>query len=122
MLILVARCAPSPRAERIAKMPTVEVIVRYLAAAIVGYLVGSIPNGVLVGKVFGDRDPRAHGSGKTGATNVLRTLGVGPAALVALLDVCKGIAAVLLARFLIFPLVPGATATQQAWAEAIAGF
>ena len=121
MLILVARRARSLRAERIIDMSTGEIIARYAAAAIVGYLVGSIPNGVLIGKLFGNRDPRAHGSGKTGTTNVLRTLGVGPAALVASLDIAKGVAAVLLARFVFFPLQPGATATTQAWAEAIAG-
>jgi glycerol-3-phosphate acyltransferase PlsY len=121
MLILVARRARSLRAERIIDMPTGEIIARYAAAAIVGYLVGSIPNGVLVGKLFGNRDPRAHGSGKTGTTNVLRTLGVGPAALVMVLDTTKGVAAVLLARFVLFPAQPGATATMQAWAEAIAG-
>src|SRR5262249_20840206 len=49
-------------------------------------------------------DPRTQGSGKTGATNILRTLGPGPAVLVAVLDVNKGLLAVLLAHFVIYPL------------------
>ncbi len=72
---------------------------RYAAAALAGYLLGSLPSGVLVGRAFG-ADPRQHGSKRTGATNVLRTLGPGPAALVALLDISKGAAAVLFARAL----------------------
>jgi acyl phosphate:glycerol-3-phosphate acyltransferase len=72
---------------------------RCAAAALAGYLLGSLPSGVLVGRAFG-ADPRQHGSKRTGATNVLRTLGPGPAALVALLDISKGAAAVLFARAL----------------------
>lgn len=87
---------------------------RFVAVALVAYLCGSVPSGVLVGKLFGGVDPRAYGSGKTGATNILRTLGPGPAAMVALMDVLKGVVAVLLARFLIFP--------GQPWAETVAGF
>jgi glycerol-3-phosphate acyltransferase PlsY len=54
---------------------------------------------VLVGRALG-ADPRLHGSKRTGATNVLRTLGPGPAALVAALDVGKGMAAVLVGRLM----------------------
>ena len=50
---------------------------RFVAVALVAYLCGSVPSGVLVGKLFGGVDPRAYGSGKTGATNILRTLGPG---------------------------------------------
>src|SRR5260370_7602853 len=103
MLILVARRARSLRAERIIDMSTGEIIARYAAAAIVGYLVGSIPNGVLIGKLFGNRDPRAHRSAKTATTNTLRTSPVCPPALLARLDIAKGVAALLLARFVFFP-------------------
>ena len=103
-------------------MSPLGVLARFVAAAVVGYLLGSTPSGVVVGKLFGNVDPRAHGSGKTGATNVLRTLGPGPAALVVLLDVGKGAVAVLLARFAIMPLSAGATVDSRAWAEAIAAF
>jgi glycerol-3-phosphate acyltransferase PlsY len=87
---------------------------RFVLAALVAYLCGSIPSGVLVGKLVGNIDPRTRGSGKTGATNILRTLGPGAAVVVAITDVLKGVAAVLLARYLIFP--------GQPWAETVAGF
>lgn len=87
---------------------------RYVGTALVGYLCGSIPSGVLVGRIFGNVDPTKVGSGKTGATNILRTLGPGAAALVLTTDLLKGVAPVLLARYAIFP--------GQLWAETIAGF
>lgn len=99
-------------------MSTPEIVLRFVASGVVGYLLGSIPSGVLVGKIFGNIDPRKSGSGKTGATNVLRTLGPGPAAIVVLMDVGKGAAAVLVARFLFFG---GASPNVQGTAEAIAG-
>jgi glycerol-3-phosphate acyltransferase PlsY len=83
-------------------MPTYEIIGRFVAAIIAGYLLGSIPTGVIVSRLAGGEDPRLKGSGKTGATNVLRTLGAGPAAIVVLVDFLKGVAAVLLVRFVIF--------------------
>jgi acyl phosphate:glycerol-3-phosphate acyltransferase len=106
-------------------MSVTEVLLRLGASGIVGYLLGSMPSGVLIGKIFGNVDPRTQGSGKTGATNILRTLGPGPAALVVTMDVGKGILAVLLARFLFFPLPPHPTVSDhelQALAEALAGF
>ena len=63
-----------------------------------GYVIGSISSGYLVGKVYRNVDLRRVGSGSTGATNTLRTLGPGAALLVALLDILKGVAAVLVAR------------------------
>ena len=64
------------------------------------YLVGSIPWGVMVGKVTRGVDVRQYGSGKTGMANVLRTVGVGGAILVVVGDVAKGAVPVLLARLL----------------------
>lgn len=61
------------------------------------YVVGSIPFGVLVGRLRGV-DPRTVGSGNTGATNVWRALGPGPALLVLFLDALKGFLPVFLAR------------------------
>lgn len=101
-------------------MSSTEVVLRMIGAALAGYLLGSIPFGVLAGRFFGQRDPRAFGSGKTGATNVLRTLGPGPAAFVVVGDVLKGMAAVLLARLVFFG--GHADPTLQATAEAVAGF
>ena len=65
-----------------------------------GYLLGAVPVGVIVGRLAGGVDLREHGSRRTGATNALRTLGTGWAATVLLLDLAKGAAAVLLARAL----------------------
>ena len=70
----------------------------YLVMIPLGYLLGALPFGVILGKLFGGVDVRDYGSGKTGMTNVLRTAGV-PAALLSLaLDMGKAILAVLLAR------------------------
>ena len=63
-----------------------------------GYLLGSIPNGYLAGRWLKGIDLRDCGSGSTGATNVLRNVGKGPALVVFLLDVGKGALAVLLAK------------------------
>ncbi|MFM7236923.1 MAG: glycerol-3-phosphate 1-O-acyltransferase PlsY [Cyanobium sp.] len=69
-----------------------------LAILLAGYLLGSIPFGYLAARWLGGIDIRQEGSGSTGATNVLRVLGKGPALVVFVLDVLKGTAAVVLAR------------------------
>jgi glycerol-3-phosphate acyltransferase PlsY len=69
--------------------------------ALVGYLLGSLPIGLLVGKLAGVDDLRKYGSGKTGFTNALRTLGLRWALLVIFLDVAKGAVPVLIGRFVI---------------------
>jgi glycerol-3-phosphate acyltransferase PlsY len=71
-----------------------------VAAALVGlgYLLGSLPIGVIVARLTGGTDPRTVGSGRTGGTNVLRAMGPGRAVLVAALDVAKGALAILVAR------------------------
>jgi acyl phosphate:glycerol-3-phosphate acyltransferase len=87
-------------------MPAFELVV----AALLGYLLGAIPSGVLVGRLRGV-DPRETGSGRTGTTNAIRSLGMRWAAVVALLDVAKGAAAVLL----------GGALGSDAWGAGIAG-
>ena len=67
-----------------------------LVAASIAYLVGSLPFGFLVGKIFKGIDVRTQGSGNIGATNVARTLGVKWGLLVFLLDAVKGFLPVLL--------------------------
>ncbi|MEW5743531.1 MAG: glycerol-3-phosphate 1-O-acyltransferase PlsY [Myxococcota bacterium] len=67
-----------------------------------GYLLGSIPFGVIVTRLFAKKDVRAEGSGNIGATNVARVAGKKLGALVLLLDAAKGSAAVVLALWL-FP-------------------
>jgi glycerol-3-phosphate acyltransferase PlsY len=68
-----------------------------VAAVLVGYLVGAIPSGVLIGRLRGV-DPRDAGSGRTGTTNAIRTLGPTLAIAVAAIDVGKGVVAVLAAN------------------------
>ena len=69
-----------------------------LLTALLAYLLGSIPFGVLVSRVMGLGDLRRIGSGNIGATNVLRTGNKGAAFATLLLDGAKGAVAVLLAR------------------------
>lgn len=65
----------------------------------IAYLFGATPTGYLAGKLLRGIDIREHGSRSTGATNVLRTLGKWPALAVLLIDVLKGVAAVVFARW-----------------------
>ena len=87
------------------------------AATVAGYLVGSISSGYLVGRAYRNVDLRTVGSGSTGATNMLRTLGPGAALLVALLDILKGAAAVFIAARVVggasdlLPIAQAAAAT-----------
>ncbi len=77
-----------------------------LGLIVLAYLLGSIPSGYLAGQWLKGIDIRQQGSGSTGATNVLRTLGKGPALAVFAVDLSKGLGAVLLAQWLgaIYPL------------------
>lgn len=74
-----------------------------LIVAILGYLLGSIPFGVLITRAMGLGDLRQIGSGNIGATNVLRTGNKGAAAATLLLDAAKGGVAVLIARAMVGP-------------------
>lgn len=81
--------------------------------AVVGYLLGSIPFGIVITRALGLGDLRQIGSGNIGATNVLRTGNKGAALATLLLDSGKGAIAVLLARWLAGPdaaLVAGGAA------------
>ena len=69
-------------------------------AFVIGYLLGSIPFGVILTKLAGTQDLRSIGSGSIGATNVLRTGNKALAAGTLLGDMLKGTAAVLIARYL----------------------
>lgn len=67
-------------------------------ALLIGYLLGSIPFGLVLTRLAGEGDLRAVGSGNIGATNVLRTGRKGLAAATLLLDAAKGVVAVVVAR------------------------
>lgn len=84
-------------------------------AAAGGYLLGAIPSGVIVGRLRGI-DPRSRGSGRTGATNAMRTLGTGLAVVVLVADLLKGAAAVVLGAWL-----AGQLDASEAWGAALAG-
>ena len=73
----------------------------YLAALAFGYLLGSIPFGLVLTRLAGTQDIRAIGSGNIGATNVLRTGRKGLAAATLLADVLKGTVAVLVMSWLV---------------------
>ena len=72
----------------------------YAVVAVVGYLIGSISSGYIVGKIYRNVDLRTVGSGSTGATNTFRTLGRGAGILVATLDILKGALAVVFAQLM----------------------
>lgn len=72
----------------------------YLLAVLVAYLLGSIPSGYVVARLRGNVDILKRGSGRTGATNVLRTVGWRAAAPVFAGDFAKGVAAIVAARLL----------------------
>ena len=80
-------------------------------AAVTGYLLGSIPFGLIASRLRGGVDLRDYGSGKTGFTNSLRVLGLKRSAPVLIGDFAKGLAATLL------PLLY----TDDPWARAIGG-
>jgi len=75
-------------------------MIEFVAVVIGSYLIGSIPSGLVIGKLKGI-DVRDYGSGNIGTTNVLRTLGARYGAIVLIADVFKGVIAVLLARYII---------------------
>ncbi|MBQ9038319.1 MAG: glycerol-3-phosphate 1-O-acyltransferase PlsY [Clostridia bacterium] len=71
---------------------------KIILSAVLGYLLGCIPTGVLVAKIYGVRDIRTLGSGNSGTTNVLRNLGWLPSVLTLVGDCLKGYAACLIGR------------------------
>ena len=72
----------------------------WILALMLGYALGSVPFGLIITRLAGAGDLRSIGSGNIGATNVLRTGHKGLAAATLLLDLCKGLAAVLIAAHL----------------------
>jgi len=77
------------------------IIAKFVGVVVLGYLLGSLPFGVWISRRRTGVDVRQYGSGKMGATNVLRTAGKKAAAGVAILDVSKGMLAVVFAWLII---------------------
>ena len=77
------------------------IIAKFVAVVVLGYLLGSIPFGLLVAKRWARVDIRQYGSGKIGMTNVLRTAGKKAAAIVLALDLLKGVLAVVFAGLIV---------------------
>lgn len=72
-----------------------------LAVLLAGYVLGSLQSGLIVGRLVRGVDIREYGSGKTGFTNTLRTVGTGAALVVVALDVLKGTVPVLIGRLVL---------------------
>ena len=91
-----------------------------------GYLIGSLPMGVIVARITGGTDPRTVGSGRTGGTNMLRAGGWGRAIGVAALDVTKGAVPILIAVRLGAPIevaaLTGVAAVLGSWKSVFLGF
>ncbi|WEG74180.1 glycerol-3-phosphate 1-O-acyltransferase PlsY [Vagococcus intermedius] len=92
---------------------------------IIGYLLGSIPSGVWIGKFFFKKDPRQFGSGNSGTTNTFRVLGKTAGTTVLLMDILKGTLATCLPQLLhsdINPLWIGLAAVMGHTFPIFAGF
>jgi len=91
-----------------------------------GYLMGSLPMGVIVARLTGGTDPRTVGSGRTGGTNTLRAGGWGRAIAVASLDLAKGAVPILIARAADAPVelqaLAGLAAVLGSWKSIFLGF
>jgi glycerol-3-phosphate acyltransferase PlsY len=84
--------------ERRAILPAMsEQVIQAVVLVALGYLIGSLPMGVIVARITGGVDPRTVGSGRTGGTNALRAMGARRAIVVGLLDVAKGAVPILIA-------------------------
>ena len=75
-------------------------LVRAVGLVVAAYFIGGIPWSIIVARVTGRTDPRTIGSGRTGGANAMRAMGPQLALLSGILDLLKGAAAVLLARWL----------------------
>jgi glycerol-3-phosphate acyltransferase PlsY len=96
----------------------------FIAVAVIGYLLGSIPCGVIIGKWFAKTDVREIGSGKIGMTNVMRAAGRKAAVVSLIMDIVKGVLAVVFAM-LIFRNTTDTVAvvlTLNKSAQVLAGF
>jgi len=101
-------------------------IAQFVGAVVLAYFLGSIPFGLIIGKLKGGVDIREYGSGKTGATNVMRTVGTKLGVLTLVLDVVKaavavGLAAIIVGRSAGIFTIGGVTIYWQQVAQVVAG-
>ncbi len=92
------------------------IALQVIGMVVLGYLIGAIPVGVIVGRLRRGIDVREHGSGSMGMTNVMRTVGRGAGAFVFLADVAKGAIAVALAWAII-----GSSSDMFFWGQVAGG-
>jgi len=100
-------------------------MVTYGIIIVLAYLLGSIPSGLIIGKVFYGVDIREHGSGNLGGTNTFRTLGKKAGLIVTIADILKGTLAVLLPILFspdMHPLIAGIFAVVGHMYPIFAGF
>lgn len=76
-------------------------IATYIVMAVIAYAIGSVNFSVILSKKMAGFDVRERGSGNAGTTNMLRSVGKGPAALTLILDILKGVVAILIAKFIV---------------------
>ena len=97
-----------------------------IVLVVMGYLIGSLPMGVLVARITGGTDPRSVGSGRIGGTNALRAMGPRRALAVGLLDLAKGAVPVLIAIWVgatpVVGAITGVAAVLGAWKSAFLHF
>ncbi|EKV03098.1 acyl-phosphate glycerol 3-phosphate acyltransferase [Leptolyngbya sp. PCC 7375] len=86
---------------------------------VLAYFLGSLPTGYVVAKLLEGIDIREHGSGNTGATNVFRVVGKQAGITVLVIDLLKGLTAVLIARFVMAQF--GDSLTLSTWIQTLAG-
>ena len=79
----------------------------YILVAVIAYAIGSVNFSIILSKKIAGFDVREKGSGNAGTTNMLRSVGKGAAALTLVLDILKGIVAILIAKYLIGNIVEG---------------
>lgn len=88
----------------------------------IGYFLGSINTSIIISKLFFGEDVRNYGSGNAGMTNVLRTYGKRSAALTLLGDVLKTVLAIVIGRFIGFPVMFYAIRGEIIYGVSIAGY
>ncbi|WP_394217297.1 glycerol-3-phosphate 1-O-acyltransferase PlsY [Halobacillus trueperi] len=97
----------------------------YVLYTLIAYLLGSIPSGLIVGKIGYGTDIREHGSGNLGGTNTFRVLGIKAGLIVTIADILKGTAAAAIPYFMgadVIPLVIGIFAVVGHMYPVFAGF